>query len=289
MKSIDLSTWPLEIGRLAIWLALLALLFVPLERLFAARQQPQLRQQWSTDVAYYFINNLLPAALLSLPLAALAWVAHQVVPSAVSSNLSSLPVWAALPLAMVVGDIGYYWGHRASHRVPFLWRFHQLHHSATQMDFLVHTRGHPLDVAFGRFCGLIPIYALGLGDPRSVQGSLVPLVAILFGTVWGFFIHSNLRWRLGPLESLIASPAFHHWHHTRSAPIDRNFSSMFPWLDRAFGTLHLPAQLPQDYGIAAPTPPTLFGQLMQPFRGLDALSESRLPSSPEVLKPSRSR
>lgn len=120
---------------------------------------------------------------------------------------------------------------------------------------------------FIRLCGLIPIYLLGLGAPQSVQGTLVATLVMLLVTVWGFFIHANVRWRLGPLEWLISTPAFHHWHHTRAAPRDHNYASMLPWMDRLFGTHYLPrAQWPTDYGVDTPLPRSLVGQLIHPFR-----------------------
>ena len=70
----------------------------------------------------------------------------------------------------MAGEIGYYWGHRWSHEIPFLWRFHSIHHSAEEIDFLVNTRAHPFDMVFGRFCGLVPMYVLGLGGPVGPVG-----------------------------------------------------------------------------------------------------------------------
>ena len=130
---------------------------------------------------------------------------------------------------------------------------------------MVRTRGHPVDVMFGRFCGLVPMYVLGLGGPVGASGSAVPVVVTLFGQVWGFFIHANLRWRLGPLEWLISTPAFHHWHHTKTGPINRNYSSTLPWLDRLFGTHYLPREWPESYGIESKMPDSLIGQLVYPL------------------------
>jgi sterol desaturase/sphingolipid hydroxylase (fatty acid hydroxylase superfamily) len=88
------------------------------------------------------------------------------------------------------------------------------------------------------------------------------------GTFWGFFIHANVRWRFGPLEWLVSTPAFHHWHHTNDGPayINKNYSPMLPWVDWMFGTFYLPKdKRPERYGIDEPISPILFGQLVDPF------------------------
>jgi sterol desaturase/sphingolipid hydroxylase (fatty acid hydroxylase superfamily) len=169
---------------------------------------------------------------------------------------------------MVVGEIGFYWGHRWSHEVPLLWRFHAIHHSAEHVDYLVSTRGHPVDIVFSRLCELTPMYALGLASPMALKGAAIPIVVILFGTFWGFFIHANVTWRFGPLEWLISTPAFHHWHHTNDGPevINKNYAPMLPWIDKMFGTLYLPKdKQPETYGIDQSISPILFGQLIEPF------------------------
>ena len=84
--------------------------------------------------------------------------------------------------------------------------------------------------------------------------------------MWGFLIHANVRWRLGPLEWLISTPAFHHWHHTLAEPRDRNFAPMLPIMDWIFGTYYLPQQWPSAYGINDKLPSSLAGQLVHPLR-----------------------
>ena len=134
------------------------------------------------------------------------------------------------------------------------------------MDFLVNTRAHPLDLVAGRFSGLVPLYVLGLAGPVGPKGTFVPVIIGLVGTAWGFFIHSNLRARLGPLEWLVSTPSFHHWHHTQRGPINRNFAAMIPGLDRLFGTHHNPSdQWPESYGIDEPMPEDVSSQLVHPF------------------------
>jgi sterol desaturase/sphingolipid hydroxylase (fatty acid hydroxylase superfamily) len=178
---------------------------------------------------------------------------------------------AALPLgwrfvaSLVVGEVGFYWGHRWSHEIPFLWRFHSIHHSAEEMDWLVNTRAHPVDMVFTRLCGFIPMYLVGLTQPVGRTLDVVPLLVIVTGIAWGFFIHSNLKWRLGPLEWLVSTPAFHHWHHTFDEPLNRNFASMLPWVDRIFGTYYQPRHWPARYGTESPVPPTFTAQLLDPL------------------------
>ena len=234
--------------RLGIWLVLLAAVFVPLERLFALRPARPWRAGMWTDLGYYFLNSLLPGLVLGLPLALLATVAHGLIPAAMREVIAAWPWLARFAAGLLVGELGAYWAHRLIHRVPFLWRFHAVHHEPEHLDWLVNTRTHPVDMVLTRLCALAPITLLGLGGPSSTS---VPVAVLVAGAVWGFVIHANLAWRLGPLEQLVSTPAFHHWHHTRSAPLDRNFAPLLPWIDRLFGTFHLPpAAWPTEYGLA---------------------------------------
>ena len=252
---------------LTVWLVLLAAVFVPLERLFALRDERLPRGVWGTNLFWYFLSSLVPGVLLGVPMAAVAWAVHWMVPDQVQDFSQSLPLGVRIAAAMVVGEIGFYWGHRWSHEVPLLWRFHALHHSAEKLDWLVNTRAHPVDMVFGRFCGLVPLYVLGLASPLSGKPDVVSLVVIVVGTFWGFFIHANLRWRFGWLESVVATPAFHHWHHTRHDHIDRNYAAMLPFVDRLFGTWYVPSEWPADYGTDHPVAGDLRGQLIEPLLG----------------------
>lgn len=254
-----------DVARLAMWLVILVAIFVPLERWCAVRPAKMWRKQAGVDLAWYFINSLLPAAVLSVPLALLARTLRELDPGGFYSLVASWPLWVKLVLVLVVNDVGAYWGHRALHASSFLWRFHAVHHSAEHLDWLVNTRAHPFDMVFTRLSGLAPVYLLGLA--QSTGASIDPAVALIaiFGTFWTFFIHANLRIRLGPLEWFISSPAFHHWHHTRDDHRDRNFAFVFPVIDRLFGTAWLPKKWPSVYGVNEKISPNLSGQFFDPL------------------------
>jgi sterol desaturase/sphingolipid hydroxylase (fatty acid hydroxylase superfamily) len=255
----------LDVARLAIWLVLLVSIFVPLERLCALHPAKIWRKQVGVDLAWYFINSLLPAAIIAVPLAMLARALRGADPGGLYSTVAAWPFWLKLPLVFLVNDIGSYWGHRASHAYPLLWRFHAIHHSAEHLDWLVNTRAHPFDMVFTRLSGLAPVYLLGLAQATGQRLDPAVAIVVIIGTVWSFFIHANIRIRLGPLEWLVSSPAFHHWHHTNDENRDRNFAAIFPLIDRVFGTVWLPKHWPPVYGIDAKIPPTLAGQLLDPL------------------------
>lgn len=254
----------MQTASLTLWLVLLTLVFLPLERFFALHAQRLRPRTLGTDLAYYFMNGLAPAIILAVPASVLAALARQVTPQAYLDAVGALPIWAKIAMGIVVSEFGAYWGHRFSHENPFLWRFHRVHHSPEWMDWLVNTRAHPVDVVFTRLCGLAPLYALSLASTRG-DGQLLPLVVTLVGTFWSFFIHANLNWRFGPLEWLVSTPAFHHWHHTNDEHRDHNYAALLPFIDRLFGTHHLPNHWPPEYGVDEPAPPTFGGQLLDPL------------------------
>jgi sterol desaturase/sphingolipid hydroxylase (fatty acid hydroxylase superfamily) len=251
--------------RTCLLLVFIVAVFTPLEHLFAVRREKFFYKGWAVNFGWYFVNGLTIALLLAPPSALIAWGVHALLPEAVTGAAAGLPMWAKMVAAMVVGEVGFYWGHRWSHEWRWLWRFHAIHHSATHISFLVNARGHPVDVVFTRLCGLVLLYATGLTSTTGANPTLIPSLVLFVGSMWSYVIHANVRWRFGPLEEVIASPAFHHWHHTLEDHKDHNYSSMLPFMDRVFGTFYLPRHWPEAYGTATPVADTVLGQILQPF------------------------
>ena len=83
------------------------------------------------------------------------------------------------------------------------------------------------------------------------------------------FIHANVRWEFRPLRRLIATPAFHHWHHSADREaVDRNFAVHTPIWDILFGTYYLPDRWPTAYGLSGrrDVPTRWVTQLLYPLR-----------------------
>ena len=259
----------LDLLRLIIWLILLVVIFTPLEYFWSVHQQKFFRKNFSIELGYYFLNGLLPKFLLVVPVSLITIALSKIIPIQVKDWGAGLSFPARATMMMVVGEIGYYWGHRLMHQIPWLWRFHAIHHSAEEMGWLVNTRAHPLDMVIPRLLGFSLMYACGLVQVNAGQNlDIVALIVMFIGILWGFFIHANLRWRFGWLEWLIATPYFHHWHHTNDNKdvINKNYASMLPWIDWLFGSLYLPKkQWPKVYGIDKPLANRLLLQIIQPF------------------------
>jgi sterol desaturase/sphingolipid hydroxylase (fatty acid hydroxylase superfamily) len=113
------------------------LVFVPLERIFALHpEQKVFRPNWKNDLVFLFLISILTKAGLLVVIAASSLTAAQIVPPSFRSTIGSLPLWVQLPLAVLLSDLGFYWTHRMFHAVHWLWRFHEIHHSIEDLDWL---------------------------------------------------------------------------------------------------------------------------------------------------------
>ncbi len=131
-----------DLLQLTVMLAVLIAVFGSLERVWGLRQQKLFRKSFGIDLLYYFLSGILPRLLLILPLSLLARLAHHFFGGTFYQWTAAMPLAVRVLLAAIVGDIGSYWGHRWSHEIPWLWRFHSVHHSAEELDWLVNTRAH---------------------------------------------------------------------------------------------------------------------------------------------------
>lgn len=240
-------------------------LFVAIEKLFPLyKGQAVFRPEWQTDLKHFAVNHFLVGLILLtvnfLLNHAFGWmVDHQF-----QQAVRAIPfVWQLL-LCILVADLAQYWTHRAYHEVPYLWRYHAVHHSAKTMDWLAGSRQHMLELVFTRICVVAPLFVLGFSE--AVMNAYILIVG--FQAV---FNHANVHLPWGPLKYLIVTPDFHHWHHSQDdEAIDRNYAAHYAFLDHLFGTAvkvpkHKP--FPERYGVVGDYMPDGFvEQQMFPFR-----------------------
>jgi len=223
------------LGAAAASFAVLAAMFVPLERMFPARPgQPVLRAEWGLDLLFFLGQYLVFTGLAITALDAVGHLLQAHLPQGMRSwGLRASPVLACIA-AVVGGDLLVYWFHRACHEWPLLWRFHAVHHSTAKLDWLAAHREHPVDGVLTQLCQNLPAIALGI--PVRWLAALA-----VFRGVWAIFVHSNVRLPLGPLRWVLGAPELHHWHHAKLDRTRHNFANLAPWIDWLFGTHHMPA------------------------------------------------
>ena len=147
-----------------------------------------------------------------------------------------------LALAVLLFDLWMYAWHRANHEIPFLWRFHQVHHTDPAMDVTTALRFHPGELLISSLLNPLVILALGMGLTQLILYKSVMLAIILFH-------HSNLRvpsrWD-ARLRWLIVPPSMHRVHHSRIArETNSNYGTVFSFWDRLFGSFRLRPDLRQ--------------------------------------------
>lgn len=242
------------------------LIFIPIEKAFSLnREQRILREGWRTDLAYFFVSHLLIQFIFLFVNAFSEVLFGWAVNANFQGMVRSMPIWLQFIIATFVADLFQYMTHRLHHKIPALWRFHSIHHSSHKMDWLAGSRTHLAEVFVTRALVMLPLYLCGFSE--SALNAYVILVGIQ-----AVAIHANMNVNFGPLRYILATPQFHHWHHSKDPEyMDANYAVHLPIIDMILGTYKCPkGQWPKEYGIVSGEPPKSFWkQLLHPFRRSD--------------------
>jgi len=238
------------------------LIFVVIEKAFPLyKGQALFRKEWQTDLVHFVVNHFLVGMVLLI----VNFLIHRVFGWMVHSDLQQfvqdIPFLPQLLLCILVADLMQYMTHRAYHEVPFLWKFHAVHHSAKTMDWIAGSRMHVLELIVTRVAVLGPLYVLGF--EKSVMDAYIIVVG--FQAV---FNHANVHLPWEPLKYLIVTPDFHHWHHSSdTVAIDKNYAAHFAFIDYCFRTaVKTEEQFPKNYGVVGDYMPDGFvRQQLFPF------------------------
>lgn len=270
--SVAVATYAVVVGLgLCFWLAEFAL---PYRRHWNQPHGDVSNDLISGTVAYVVMPIFLKPLYIALLAAATAWLATQ---WGASLWPSDWPVALQLVAMLLLGDAGRYWGHRLAHEVPFLWRFHAVHHSAERLWWWNATRQHPVDKAWFTFTEVL--FPVLLGAEGIVLAMYLGVTAVC-----GFAQHCNIDLKLGKLYWFFNVVDLHRWHHSKD-PLEsnNNYGNNLIVYDRLFGTYYHPQRQGQaerqidEIGLLNPDyPKNYLGQLRAPFiDGLDKVSRQK--------------
>jgi sterol desaturase/sphingolipid hydroxylase (fatty acid hydroxylase superfamily) len=221
------------------------MIFILIEKMFPIyRGQPVFRPGWQTDFSHFIFNHFVVGLILLIVNWAIHHLFNWALYAPLQKGIQALPFVLELFLIVLVADFVQYWTHRAYHEVPFLWRFHSVHHSAKYMDWMAGSRQHVLELIVTRVGVLGVIYVLGFS--KHVIDAYIIIVG--FQAV---FNHANVSLPWGPLKYILVTPDFHHWHHSSDQEaLDRNYSAHFAFIDYLFGTaVKSDRRFPENYGV----------------------------------------
>lgn len=226
------------------WLIAVSAFFFLLEVATPWRKtQSRFRKDFWLDFFYMFFNFFLFSLIIYNAASDVAvtlfkdFLALFSIRNLVAIQIDSWPAWVQLLTLFLIRDFIHWNVHRMLHRVEFLWKFHQVHHSVEEMGFAAHLRFHWMERVVYASMEYLPLAMIGFGidDFFAVH---------IFALAVGHFNHSNFRLRLGPLKYLLNNPQMHIWHHAKRYPEDRpygmNFGLTLSVWDYLFGTAHTP-------------------------------------------------
>jgi sterol desaturase/sphingolipid hydroxylase (fatty acid hydroxylase superfamily) len=245
--------------------ALLLLLF-GLERIFPLRKSTRsLLARLLVNVA---VSALTFLAAVTLVQPAAQWALRSSVERPFGLvPLLAAPAWLKLVISFLLMDLAFYYWHLANHRAPFLWRFHNVHHTDPDLDVSTAFRFHFGEIALSSAFSVLQICLIGVSPWAYAVYQLAFQSEVLFH-------HSNLRLPIRferVLNKLLVTPRMHGIHHSQvHRENNSNFGTVFPWWDRLHRTLGL--NIPQSEivvgipGYSRPEDNTLPNALLMPFR-----------------------
>ena len=248
-----------------------ALVFIPLEHQFARRPVAVLRPGWRTDAVYFFLSHVLVQFILITVTAFTSIVVNTIKIPGTQAFIGALPFLAQFLLAVFAADLAQAVLHRCYHRISTLWKFHSVHHSSRELDWLAGSRVHLIETILTRSIVLLPLLALGFDQ------SAVNAYAILVG-LQAVIAHANIGVRFGWLEYVLTLPRYHHWHHARHAEYwDCNYAIHLPVVDMLMGSFKLPRDgtWPEEYGVfhLESVPQGIVAQHLMPFQNKDTYDD----------------
>ncbi len=209
--------------------------------LLAIERLVPLRRRKRPSVHRIYVNAVITAlgfaaAWLTVKPAAVAIAARSAANPYGLVQIPGLPSPARFVLAFLLMDYTFYWWHRATHEVPLLWRFHNVHHFDPDLDVTTSFRFHFGEIVISTVFRAAQVYIIGVTPVMLVAYQASFMAATMFH-------HSNIRMPLAlerALNAAVVTPRMHGIHHSAVRDeTNSNYGSVFRWWDALHRTLVL--------------------------------------------------
>jgi sterol desaturase/sphingolipid hydroxylase (fatty acid hydroxylase superfamily) len=184
----------------------------------------------------------------------------------VAINLSEIPGWLQFVILFLLYDLIQWSVHVTLHKVPWMWKFHKVHHSVTEMGFAAHLRFHWMETFFYKTTLFIILSFVGFGlDDLFFMH--------IFNITIGHLNHANLNLDYGPFKYILNNPKMHIWHHAKTMPETHpsgiNFGITLSIWDYLFKKAYIPSSgrdIDLGFTDIEKYPETFMGQMKEPFK-----------------------
>ena len=212
-----------------LFVAFSALIFWPLEEIFEGENAARPKLKDLACLWFYQSYGLWLAAGIVFEL---AFLLRQLLPILWLGTVHELPFWLQASSALLMAETWGYVAHRLSHRLSFLWKFHQVHHTVEEMTWSASSRQHPVDFLFIIVGANLPALILGI-DLKSIA------LFVMLERLYTVLLHSNLALDWGWFSKIIASPSLHKMHHQPDGHKE-NYAGILSLLDVLGNTYRAP-------------------------------------------------
>lgn len=227
------ESWLPQAQNIEVWAVYFGIAVIAIWEYFAPRRElsRSLRLRWLSNIGLFIVNTVLSRIIG--PTLAIAFAFEVQQKGWGLFNVIELPSWITFTVSLLFMDFCFYLSHRAAHAVPWLWRFHRVHHSDGDIDITTSLRFHPLEVVYQNGLQLLAVLVIG-APPLAIAAYLIVFMAL------SRFQHGNVylpEYINRALNLFVVTADMHRIHHSaRQAETDSNFGGVLPWHDRLLGT-----------------------------------------------------
>jgi sterol desaturase/sphingolipid hydroxylase (fatty acid hydroxylase superfamily) len=197
----------------------------------AIETQSHLSRGFLQDLFWHVFDGVFWAVALAMVAVAIQYGYENYLRFMTIHAFADLPPLARIVMALLVVDFSNWLRHYIKHKVWWLWVFHAVHHSQTELNFFSDARVHVGERLFNVMFVLLTMTMFGVEMPTQYY---IALGLDYYRRIY----HANIRLNLGPLKYILVTPQAHRIHHSiETRHFDYNFGANLIIWDRLFGTL----------------------------------------------------